>query len=102
MVASGSDGVLFVVDSSDPNSVGNALTLIAECRVLLGDDIPMVVIANKQDLDNAMLPEMISNLLNEKCYAGSAKNNFGIKEAVIRLLRIIAGELKQKPILKAF
>jgi len=96
MVARGSDGVLFLIDSSDPGSIGNALTLITECRCLLGDNIPMVIIANKQDLDNALNPEEISNLIGEKTYLGSAKNNFGIKEAIIRLLKIISEEVMTK------
>ncbi len=94
MVAKSSDGVLFVIDSSDPDSIGNALTLLAECRCLLGEDIPIVIIANKQDLETALPPEEVSNLIHEFTYGGSAKNNFGIKEAIIRLLRIITGEIK--------
>jgi len=103
MVARGSDGVLFLIDSSDPGSIGNALTLIAECRCLLGDNVPMVIIANKQDLDNALTPEEISNLISENTYSGSAKNNFGIKEAIIKLLKIISEENLSKttsPIIK--
>ncbi|MHA1671883.1 MAG: ADP-ribosylation factor-like protein [Promethearchaeota archaeon] len=89
IVAKGSDGVLFLVDSSDPGSIGNAMTLLSECRCLLGDNVPLVVIANKQDLDSALSPEEVSNLINEKAYAGSGKNNFGIKEAIIKLLKMI-------------
>lgn len=103
IVAKSSDGVLFVIDSADPNSIGNALILLAECRCFLGDNIPMIVIANKQDLDRAMPPEQISTLVNENSYPGSARNNFGIKEAVIRLLRVICGEVTQNstsPIVK--
>ncbi|MHA1405630.1 MAG: ADP-ribosylation factor-like protein [Candidatus Helarchaeota archaeon] len=95
MVARGSDGVLFVVDSSDPNSIGNALTLIAECRCMLGENVPMVVVANKQDLEEALTPEEISDLIKENAHGGSARNNFGIKEAIIQLLRIITGEITE-------
>ncbi|MHA1313151.1 MAG: ADP-ribosylation factor-like protein [Candidatus Helarchaeota archaeon] len=93
MVARGSDGVLFVIDSSDPNSIGNALTLIAECKCMLGENVPMVVVANKQDLEEAITPEEISDLIKEKTRGGSARNNFGIKEAIIQLLRMITGEI---------
>jgi len=95
IVSKGSHGVLFLIDSADPGSIGKALTLISECQCFLGNNIPMVVIANKQDLDYAMSPEEISELIGMKAYGGSAKNNFGIKEAVIKLLRIICGEIKQ-------
>ncbi|MFW9881006.1 MAG: hypothetical protein ACFFG0_48710, partial [Candidatus Thorarchaeota archaeon] len=78
------------------SSIGNALSLIAETRCLLGNEIPMVIIANKQDLDIALSPDEISCLISEKTYSGSAKNNFGIKEAIIRLLRIITNEKKQE------
>ena len=96
MVAKDSDGVLFLVDSSDPLSIGNALALITEARCILGDNIPLVIIANKQDLDEALTSEEVSNLINEKTYPGSAKNNFGIKEAIIHLLRIISGEVTEQ------
>ncbi len=96
MVASGSDGVLFIIDSSDPNSIGNALILLEECKCLLGENIPIISIANKQDLDTAMSPEEVSNLINESTFAGSAKNNFGIKEAIIRLIKIIKGEINNE------
>lgn len=94
IVSQGSDGILFIIDSSDPGSIGNALTLITECYQLLNNNIPMVIIANKQDLEFALPPEEISNLINYETFGGSAKNNFGIKEALIRLLRTINGELK--------
>ncbi len=43
-----------------------------------------------------MSPEEVSNLINENTFGGSAKNNFGIKEAIIRLLKIINGEIKNE------
>ncbi len=95
MVAKDSDGVLLLIDSSDPSSIGNALTLLAETRCFLGFEIPLVIIANKQDLDMALSPHEITNLISERTYPGSARNNFGVKEAVIRLLRIITGEIKE-------
>ena len=95
MVAKSSDGVLFVIDSADPAQIGNALTLLTESRCLLGENIPMVILANKQDLDNRLSPEEISNLIKEDTYGASGKYNHGLKEAVIRLLRIIVGEITQ-------
>ncbi len=95
IVSKGSDGILFVIDSSDPGSIGYALTLIEESRCFLGKSIPLVVLANKQDLEIALPPEKVSDLIKFETFGGSAKNNFGVKEALIRLLRIIVKEIKQ-------
>lgn len=91
-----SQGILFVIDSSDINVIGNAITLLAESRVLLGFDIPIIIIANKQDLADANPPDMVSNILGETTYGASAKENFGVKEALISLLNKIVREPIQK------
>jgi len=91
-----SQGILFVIDSTDTSVIGKALTLLAESRVLLGYEIPIIIIANKQDLAEANTPEMISNIIGETTFGASAKENYGVKEAIISLLnRIIKGEQVQ-------
>jgi small GTP-binding protein len=59
-----SDGIVFVVDSTDRQRIG----LCAEqLNAVLGEDelrnLPLVIMANKQDLESAMKPDEISRSL---------------------------------------
>lgn len=90
-VCKDSDGVIFVIDSSDINAIGHAISLLAEARNFLGEDIPIKVVANKQDLEEANEPEAIADLIGEPAYGVSAKENFGVTEAILDLLLEIEG-----------
>ncbi len=91
MVMKNSHGILFLVDSSDPMSIGQATALLEEAVLHLGKDIPIVVLANKQDLPDAMDIETVRSLLGNSEYISdifpaSALNNVGISDALSHLL----------------
>ena len=84
---SNSDGVLMIVDSSDHGMIGDASAILAETVAALGD-IPLQVIANKQDRDDAALPEDVGLWLGIADAIGmSGKNRESSKDALILLLR---------------
>jgi small GTP-binding protein len=88
----GARGVLFVVDSTAPGQIGHAIAIFEEIKGYLGKDVPMVVVANKQDLENAMKAELLKNLMkidSVKFVEGSSMTGQGIKEALLLLLRIM-------------
>nr|MDO8132570.1 ADP-ribosylation factor-like protein [Candidatus Njordarchaeum guaymaensis] len=88
----GARGVLFVVDSTAPGQIGHAIAIFEEIKSYLGKDVPMVVVANKQDLQNAMKAELLKNLMkieSVKFVEGSSVTGQGIKEALLLLLEIM-------------
>ncbi|MHA1595854.1 MAG: GTP-binding protein [Candidatus Baldrarchaeia archaeon] len=91
-IAKGSDGVLFVIDSTKPGQAGYIFALLEEIRNFLGDNIPMVLIANKQDLKNALKAERIREILKldgVKIIEASAIKGEGVMEGLIELLKMI-------------
>ena len=91
-VSKGSDGVLFIIDSTKPGQVGHVLALFEEVKMFLGDYIPIVVVANKQDLEDALKAEEIRGVLklnNVKVVEASAIKGEGVREALIELLKMI-------------
>ncbi len=85
----GAKGILFVIDSSISGHIGHAVALYEEIRLILGDDVPLIVLANKQDIADAKSPEEISELLNMngvQVLPSSSINEEGIREALLELL----------------
>ncbi|MFX1444005.1 MAG: hypothetical protein ACFFHV_11365 [Promethearchaeota archaeon] len=89
VLAKGSDGVIFLIDGCDLANVGNALVVLEEIKAILGNYVPMRIIANKSDRSDFHGCEIISNMIGEKVYEGSGKYNIGIKNAIIEVLKII-------------
>ena len=92
ILAKGCQGVLFVVDSTNVGQIGVALAMLEETKAYLGHYIPMVILANKQDLNGALKGDEILKLLkikDIKIYETSAIRNVNIKEALIALLNEI-------------
>ena len=86
-----SDGVLMIVDSSDHGMIGDASAILAETTAAFGD-IPLEVIANKQDRDDAAPSEDVALWLGIPNAIGmSGKNRESSKDALIRLLRKLEG-----------
>lgn len=81
------DGVLMIVDSSDPAMIGDASAILAETLASFGD-IPLEIIANKQDRADAVAPEDVAAWLGISQAKGMcAKNRESSKDALILLLR---------------
>lgn len=88
----GAQGVMFIVDSTAPGQIGHAIAIYEEVKSYLGKDVPMVIVANKQDLENAMKANAMKNLLkidSVQFFEGSAITGQGIKEALLALLKIM-------------
>ena len=86
----GAQGVLFVVDSTAPGQLGHAIAIFEEVKSFLGKEVPMVVVANKQDLCNAMKASAMKDLMkidSVQFIEGSAVTGQGIKEALLMLLK---------------
>jgi hypothetical protein len=91
----GAQGVLFIVDSTAPGQLGHAIAIFEEVKSFLGKEVPMVVVANKQDLCNAMKANAMKDLMkidSVEFVEGSAVTGQGTKEALLTLLR----QIKQK------
>ncbi|MFW9846473.1 MAG: ADP-ribosylation factor-like protein [Candidatus Thorarchaeota archaeon] len=81
------DGVLMIVDSSDPAMIGDASAILAETIAAFGS-IPLEIIANKQDRADAVPPEDVASWLGVSEATGtSAKNRESAKDALVLLLR---------------
>ncbi|MFW9801779.1 MAG: ADP-ribosylation factor-like protein [Candidatus Thorarchaeota archaeon] len=81
------DGVLMIVDSSDPAMIGDACAILAETQAAFGN-IPLEIVANKQDRADAVPPENVASWLGVSEATGmSAKNRESAKDALVLLLR---------------
>lgn len=85
------DGVLMIVDSSDLGMIGDACSILAETQAAFSK-IPLQIIANKQDRDDAVEPSQVASWLGVTGAKGTtAKNRESSKDALILLLRRIEG-----------
>jgi small GTP-binding protein len=88
----GAQGVMFIVDSTAPGQLGHAIAIYEEIKSYLGKDVPMVVVANKQDLENAMKADAMKSLMkidSVQFFEGSALTGQGIRESLVALLKIM-------------
>jgi small GTP-binding protein len=77
-LSSGSDGVVLVVDSTDPQSIAEGEKYIHD---IFGVNMPPIVVAaNKQDAPGAMSPQKIQSLLSipAPVYPTSAHEGLGL------------------------
>ncbi len=81
-------GVILVVDSTLPESFPRAKNMLSKVR---GYGIPFVVIANKQDLPEALPPEEVKRLLGVEApvIPGVATEGKGLREALKELFKLI-------------
>ncbi|MFW9807148.1 MAG: ADP-ribosylation factor-like protein [Candidatus Thorarchaeota archaeon] len=86
---SNTDGVLMIVDSSDPGMIGDACAILAETRTAFAST-PIVLIANKQDRADAVAPEEVAVWMGVSGAIGmSAQNRESSKTALVLLLRMV-------------
>lgn len=83
-------GTFIVVDSTNPESFSRANEMIKLCRV---EALPKVIIANKQDLDDALSPEKIREVMKISkdipILPTSVKEDEGIEDTLNTLLDMI-------------
>ena len=90
----GSDGILLVIDSINPASIEEGKEILETIYEVLPKETPVVVCANKQDIEGALSPEKIEtslNLaeLNIPIYPTSALTGEGIDKALKTVVLLI-------------
>lgn len=98
IVSSGSDGVIFIFDSAAPEKDTEAIQILNSIRKTLGPNIPILYLANKQDLEESRFPEVvkIQNDLPEssKIVPASTKTGKNIEESLKYLVNQIYDNYK--------
>lgn len=85
IVAKGARGFILILDSTDPNSIMTGKEILKEILKTNGD-IPCVILANKQDLPNAMPVGKIKSLFTDfPVVPGVLIKGIGIKESLALL-----------------
>jgi signal recognition particle receptor subunit beta len=95
LVLRGADGVVFVADSAEDRLRSNlqSWAKMVEHLSVLGmpfNDMPLVIQCNKQDLSNALAPEVLVNTMNAGGFpymAAIAIENIGVAETLKRIMR---------------
>jgi small GTP-binding protein len=86
IVSRGADGVIFMFDAVHPEKDEEAITILNNLRKSLPSKIPIIFLANKQDLVNARSPEVIraqNNLPeNKKIFPTSCKTGLNLKKSL--------------------
>ncbi|MBY8983624.1 MAG: hypothetical protein KGD65_01000 [Candidatus Lokiarchaeota archaeon] len=93
IVTSGGDGIIFIFDSVHPEKDDSAIVILNSVRKLLPTNVPVVFLANKQDVEGARPPEIIrqQNYLpeNSKIFPTSTTTGLNIRESITHLVNII-------------
>ena len=86
----GSD-IVFIVTDSTPRNVLTSKELIVHSNKIIGDECPIIAIANKQDLDGHLSADRVENVLHVKTHGLTA-----IKSSErSKMMNIIKNELNQ-------
>ncbi len=88
VLARGKDGVILVIDSARPVQMVYALSQYQEARESAGQ-VPLVILANKQDLPQAKSAETIASLLGvkSKVIPISALKGTNVEESFLQFLK---------------
>jgi len=92
ILSKGCDGVIFLIDGCDRENINAAKEALDETKAFIGENIPLIIIANKSDDTDYLGCEKISDLINEKVFEGSGKTTEGIKDLIIHLSKLILKE----------
>lgn len=94
ILARGSAGVLLVVDSTNPETFSLARDILFRVKREISGEVPVVILANKQDLNGALSPEEVAKQLNigvDIPVVGTvATQNQGLREALQLILKQIS------------
>jgi small GTP-binding protein len=103
IISEGADGVLFVVDASNPAGDGEARYIWTEISDLM-PTVPCIIVANKQDLHNARTPERIrhdlSFMVGVPVIPVSATKGINVEKLLGAMVMLIVFEWS--PLLRAF
>lgn len=96
VVASGADGYIFMFDAAHPEMDNDAISML---NLIRKADVPIVYLANKQDIKDARAPEVIKkqNNLPENCiiFPTSTKTGLNIKDSIKYLVNEIYKNYKE-------
>ncbi len=96
VVASGADGYIFMFDAAHPETDNDAISML---NLIRKADVPIVYLANKQDIKDARAPEVIKkqNDLPENCiiFPTSTKTGLNIKDSINYLVNEIYKNYKE-------
>lgn len=96
VVASGADGYMFIFDAAHPETDNDAISML---NLIRKADVPIVYLANKQDIKDARAPEVIKkqNNLPENCiiFPTSTKTGLNIKDSIKYLVNEIYKNYKE-------
>ncbi len=99
LICSGADGFIFVFDAVHPEKDEDAISILNSVRNSITSDIPIIYLANKQDLEGARSPEVIKaqNNLPDDCkiFPTSAKTGLNINESIKYLVNEIFERYKE-------
>ena len=86
IISSGSDGIIFIFDAVNSDNDGEAIEMLKSIQEVLGTKIPIIFLANKQDLEGARSPEDIisENKLSSdiKIFPTSTLTGLNIEESL--------------------
>jgi small GTP-binding protein len=86
IISKGSDGVIFLFDAAHPEKDKEGIKILNQVRKNLEPNLPIIFLANKQDLENARPPEVIKaqNELREesKIFPTSCKTGLNLKTSL--------------------
>ncbi|NVM02427.1 MAG: GTP-binding protein [Candidatus Helarchaeota archaeon] len=90
ILSNGADGIVFIIDAADPSKDKEVGEIWAEARKYVGN-VPIVVLANKQDLPNSRSTTELRNTFEflKKCkiIETSTKNKTHLDQAMHELLK---------------
>ncbi|MFW9900324.1 MAG: GTPase [Candidatus Thorarchaeota archaeon] len=96
IITNGSDGLVFIFDAAAPEKDDSAIMILNSIRKILPPNIPVVFLANKQDVEGARPAEVIhsQNYLPEdsKIFPTSTITGLNIKESITYLVNHIFEE----------
>ncbi len=99
LICSGADGFVFVFDAAHPEKDDDAISILNSVRNSIKSDIPIIYLANKQDLEGARSPEVIKaqNNLPDDCkiFPTNTKNGLNINESIKYLVNEIFDRYKE-------
>ena len=106
IIIGGSDGVIFIFDSTAPEKDDSAIVILNSIRKSLPSNIPIIFLANKQDVEGARPPEVIrsQNYISKdsKIFPTSTKTGLNIRESITFIVNNIYEEYSSLlPILRA-
>lgn len=100
VIADGADGIIFLLDSTHPESDEDAMKILHSLKEHIPSDIPIIFCANKQDENSARSSEQVktqNNLpRNAKIFPTSVNSSLNMKESLKFMVNLIYEKYENK------